>query len=112
MSEILQRGYANRNQFLSVAQLCFKDTIRQIFIDIKIKKGIKGYKEVLREGLVLKQFFQTYLRIQVLKIHGSRKQNNMDSESTWIGWFQGGITTKEIKNILEAQREAPNKQSC
>lgn len=57
MSEILQRGYANRNQFLSVAQLCFKDTIRKTFIDIKIKKGIKGYKEVLREGLVLKHFF-------------------------------------------------------
>lgn len=58
MSEILQRGYANRNWFLSVAQLCFKDTLKRIFIDIKIKKWIKGYKEVLREGLVLKHFFR------------------------------------------------------
>lgn len=33
MSEILQRGYASRNQFLSVAQLYFKDTIKRIFID-------------------------------------------------------------------------------
>lgn len=57
MSEILQRGYGSRNQFLSVAQLYFKDTIKRIFIDIKIKKWMKGYKEVLREGLVLKLFF-------------------------------------------------------
>lgn len=57
MSEIPQRGYTNRKLFLSVAQLCFKDRLKRIFVDIKIRKWMKGYKEVLREGLVPKTMF-------------------------------------------------------
>lgn len=57
MSEILQRGYASRNLLLSVAQLYFKDKIKRIFIDIMIKKWMKGYKEVLREKSFSNIFF-------------------------------------------------------
>lgn len=76
----------------------------RIFVDVKITKWVKGYKEVLR-GPLLKTFLffsQKGLWVQVLKFLRSKKQN--DTVKEIICSFQGR-TTKQIKAILQAKRD-------
>lgn len=45
MSEIPQRGYASRKQSLSVAQLCFKDRLKEFSKDQEASKRLQGSPE-------------------------------------------------------------------